>query len=122
MASQDQLKQMMQAAARSADAIVPVISFDTLQSNMPQAEGFLREEWADLISAVVVTKIQTKTVRVSRKEQLSLATWGCTDRSKNVLCCDSLFGLGGLRLRDYLSKDLDIPKRFQDMSDPTSAV
>ena len=122
MASQAHFKQVMRVAALSADAIVPVVSRATLQSNLPQTEGFFRKEWADLISTVVVTKIQNSVVNDSRKDKLSLAAWGCTDRSKDVLCCDSLFGLGVLLLRDHLSKDLDIPTRFRDTSDPTSEV
>jgi hypothetical protein len=120
--SQDHFKRLMRAAALSADAVVPVIGSPTLSSNLPDAEGFFRKEWTKLISAVVVTKIKQKRVQVDLKEDLSLTTWGRVDRVKDVLCCDSLLGLGGLRLRDYLAKGQDIPTRFQDRSDPISEV
>lgn len=115
----------MERAARSADAVVPVISLPTSSLELPYEEGFFREEWEDLIPAVVVTKIQEEVVTVAKKERLSLATWNGPLRSDNVLCCDSLLGLGGLQLRGYLrpeGQDIDILKKFQDKSDLTSEV
>jgi len=124
MVSQGRFKQLMRRAAQSADAVVPVVSLVTLSSGEPDAGGFFRKEWTEHISAVVVTKLQNKVVDVRTKEALSQATWGLKDHSEHVLCCDSLLGLGGLRLRNHLSggKDVDIPKKFGDSSDPTSKV
>lgn len=125
MVSQRHFKTLMERAARSADAVIPVLGLTNLSSNLPYQEGFFREEWDDLISAVVVTKIQEEVVEDDEKERLSEATWKDPHRLDNVLCCDSLLGLGGLQLRGYLrpgGQDIDILKKFQDKSDPTSEV
>ena len=113
----------MRAAALSADAVVPVISLPALASVLDKNEGFLHKEWADIVSVVVVTKIKQANVRDERKRQLALVALGSTDRSGDILPCDSLLGLGGLRLRDYLAEErLDIPTRFEDKADPVSQV
>jgi hypothetical protein len=122
MVSQYHFERLMRRAANSADAVVPVVSFPSILSNVYQTKGFFRDEWANNISSIVITKLKTWEVKHKQKEQLSLVTWGCTERSKDVICCDSLFGLGGLRLLDHVRNDQDIAKKFRDKSDPTSEV
>lgn len=108
----------MRRAARSADAVVPIVSLPSLQSNLPHADDLIRGEWADRMTAVVITKIQQEVVEVERKEELAVVIWNTEDRSKDVFCCDSLLGLGGLRLRDHLSEVEGIPQIFEGESDP----
>ena len=112
----------MRAAALSADVVVPVIALPSMASDLAQNEGFLRKEWADLVSVVVVTKIQQENVHVQQKRRFAQVALGSRERSKDILPCDSLLGLGGLRLRDYLDERVDIPTRFKDKEDPISEV
>jgi len=85
-------------------------------------DGFFRKEWVNLISVVVVTKIQELRVSNDMRDELANATWERDDRSNDVLCCDSLLGLGGLQLRNCLSEGQDILKKVQDKNDPISEV
>ena len=118
MASQNHFKQLLRRAAHSADVVVPVVSLPTIQETIQgcvsATESVFRQEWANRITAVVVTKIQQAEVDVAQKEEASLAMWKTTSRSKDVYCCDSLLGLGGLWLRDYISEDKDVPEIYRD--------
>jgi len=112
----------MRSAALSADAVVPVISLPTWTKGMKDSQGYFRKEWAEQISAVVVTKITDRNVETDQKKVLALDTWGSEDRFNDVLCCDSLWGLGGLQLRDSLEEGQDVATRFKDKDDPISEV
>src|SRR5882757_5991015 len=114
MVSQNHFKQLMRRAAHSADAVVPVVSFPSLQEGLLPMQGVYRQEWAKRITAVIVTKIEQGEVNVSKKEEVSLAMWKNTNHAEHVYACDSLLGLGGLWLRDYISEEKNIPEKYQN--------
>ena len=72
------------------------------------------------MTAIVITKIQQEVVRNDRKELMAVAAWDESAQSNKVFCCDSLLGLGGLRLRDYLSESERISQEVQDEGGPVN--
>lgn len=106
----------MAQAAEEATIILPVIGMDTISRNGTDAESpwnewnkvLIQRRWKDRIPMVLVTK----TLPTSKKQELDLIqdrvavkVWGTQTRAVDVLCCDSLVGLGALQLQDALAEE-----------------